>query len=182
MLFVVLYIFNSIKSNGLYLSTSDFSFLLMLQGLAWFGIQFISTLKIGGNEGNLQAGLLLFLPFMTKHILSNRWISIKVPALLLFTLLIAGAATLKGLKTNWNLYQKKITTNKFITSGLTEIGIKRNSNLLIGDDLYVVLKRQGFTRLSSVNGIFHFFAVPEKNGLNFSAYLKNKIINKDGKY
>jgi len=128
-----------------------------LFAVVWFIFAAISTAKTGGNIGNLEVGVIVFMPFViyTLHNIFEKYYCDKpfyiLVSMVLVLMLILNIAALA--KSTLNL-KRTIQTNKISAKYLHKNF--NNKSVLIDGDTYILSKMSGLDILTEVDTIGHF--------------------------
>jgi len=153
------------------LETKYFAF-----ALVWFIFSSLSTVKIGGNNGNVQVGLVVFVPFVVfvlnelfKNFYNQKYFySFVVSILFIFTL----GYSLKFVK-NINFYVSKVNDD---FKSIQYLSQRFNSkNVFVDGNTYIVAKSSGLNILTEAETVGHFNGIPNYD----MSRLKNAIDNKE---
>jgi len=129
-------LYNALLRKNIYQSLGKLEVILMLQAISWFVAEIISMFKQGGNEENVQASVVLFIPFVALYVYKR---SFKYKALLsLFLLFSVCLSAIRTIKFSIDNFSR----NKVIEYSIQNLKIDRSANILIGDDLYLSLKNK----------------------------------------
>lgn len=130
-------------------------FLYYIFAILWFGFSFISMLKKGGNRGNFEVGIIVFLPF---YLYSLSFLIDKfgkpnlflVPILLLLIMFSA-----YKIRNNSALLITKYETDRRIVEFMRSNNYK-GKNAFIDGDTYVISKMSGINIITDYETTIHF--------------------------
>jgi hypothetical protein len=161
------------KKIHLSIKSSETAYLIF--SIFWFIFSSLSALKDGGNRGNIEVGLLVFLPFVIYAIndFFNFFFQNKLFNFSIILILIVGVIGYS--------YKVIIYTNDFV------IKLKEDrrsieflnqefigKNVFVDGDTYIISKASGLNILTEAETVAHFNNIP-----NYDMFrLKNAIDNK----
>ena len=128
---------------------------------AWFIFSSLSTIKSGGNHGNVQVGLIVFLPFaiFALNELFKKFYNKKKYYFLVAIILFISTSvyTFKFVK-NTNFYISKVNDDFKSIEYLSQKF--NNKNVFVDGNTYIVAKSSGLNILTDVETVGHFNAIP----------------------
>ncbi len=145
--------------------------------LVWFIFAAISTAKSGGNIGNFEVGVIVFIPFViyTLHNAFKRYYSDKsFYILVLIVLALMLTLNLAGLAKGTLKLKRTIQTNQISAKYLHENF--NNKSAFIDGETYILAKMAGLNILTETTTIGHFNYILDydmshiKNALNEQKY------------
>ena len=143
--------------------------------LLWFIFSALSALKIGGNRGNIEVGLIVFTPFVVKALyeLFKSFLQRKYFYYFISTILLIGILGNSIIFFNSSsLYLKKYK-NDIASIGYLSNKFKDRIVFIDGDS-YIISKASGLKPLTSKETVGHFNNIPEYD----LTILKNAIKNR----
>ena len=171
--YISMFYFFKIKKINLNFKSSETVYLFF--SIIWFVFSSLSALKLGGNVGNIEVGLLVFFPFIVYAIndFFKKKIKNKYFNFLIIIILIIGIIGYS--------YKTIIFTNNFIKNIKEDrLSIEflnqefLGKNVFVDGDTYIVAKASGMSIITEAETVAHFNNIP-----NYDMFkLKNAIDNK----
>jgi hypothetical protein len=168
----ILYFFVKKKIN-LNIKSSETVYLIF--SIVWFLFSVASAVKLGGNRGNIEVGLLVFIPFVIfaindflKSIFQKKYFNFFVVVILISGISGYSFKLIKqanNFRTKLNEDQASINFLKNEFSG---------KNVFVDGDTYVIAKASGLNILTEAETVGHFNNIPNYD----MSKLKNAIDDK----
>lgn len=168
----ILYFFVKKKIN-LNIKSSETVYLIF--SIVWFLFSAASAVKLGGNRGNIEVGLLVFIPFVIfaindflKSIFQKKYFNFFVVVILISGISGYSFKLIKqanNFRTKLNEDQSSINFLKNEFSG---------KNVFVDGDTYVIAKASGLNILTEAETVGHFNNIPNYD----MSKLKNAIDDK----
>jgi hypothetical protein len=174
MIFILILLFFLTKRLKTFSVSSPESKYLIF-ALLWFVFSAVSTAKLGGNSGNLEVGLIVFIPFIidtVDHFL-NRFYSKKVALTASCILLLVGTLVY-SYKTASNFRNLMVKINDDNASIAFLSQNFRSKKALIDGNTYIIAEMSDMQVVTELETLAHFNNVP---GYNFYR-LKDALIAK----
>lgn len=140
--------------------------------LFWFFFSAISTAKVGGNTGNFEVGVIVFMPFVIYTIdnLLKRFYPQKIFAAVTYVVLFLGTLSYSYLSLNYckgliGKIKEDKAAIEFLSNNFN------NKNAFIDGNTYIVAEMANLEVLTELETLAHFNNVPEYD----FASLKNAI-------
>lgn len=129
--------------------------------VVWFLFSAVSTMKMGGNKGNYEAGLIVLTPyaiFAINAILSKFYSSKHFNNFILFTLILTISIYSNKSIESVNEYMTKIEQDRISLQYISEN--YKNKSAFVDGNTYVLAKKAGLHILTEAETVEHFNNVP----------------------
>ena len=147
----------------------------LIFGIIWFVFSLLSTMKLGGNRGNIEVGLLVFIPFVIfalndifKKFFKNIFFNYSV----VIILIVCITRYSYGIITNTINYGIKLNEDRVSIDFLKKEFLGKN--VFVDGNTYIVSKASGLNVLTEAETVGHFNNIPNYD----MSKLKNAIDNK----
>lgn len=143
--------------------------------LLWFIFSALSALKIGGNRGNIEVGLIVFTPFVVKALyeifkpfLQKKYFYYFISTILLIGILGNSIIFFNSSSLYLKKYKNDMASIRYLSNKF------KDRIVFIDGDSYIISKASGLKPLTSKETVGHFNNIPEYD----LTILKNAIKNR----
>lgn len=159
---------------------SNFSFKLLetkyfIFALVWLSFSLVSSVKTGGNRGNIEAGLIVFMPFVifvVNEIFRSLYL-IKYLYYFVATILLVGILGHSfNFVQNANFYIAKLQ-NDLISIDYLSTTFK-GKNVFVDGVTYVLAKESGLRVVTEIETVGHFNNIPDYDMSKLKAAIGNR--------